>query len=117
MADVPPTKSGTAAPLPHVIKDSVSLSLLLVSSLIMHFHIPRVKSFTHIVDQVRDAIKHHKHEKDSEAHQVCLNFCSSIAILILSFRSSAKPQDINPKASPLRRLTQFVDPHQFYSAS
>jgi len=36
----------------------------------MHFHIPRVKSFTHIVDQVRDAMKHYKHEKESEAHQI-----------------------------------------------
>jgi hypothetical protein len=36
----------------------------------MHFRLPRVKSFTNIVEQVRDAMKH-KHEKESEAHQVC----------------------------------------------
>ncbi|RDB21198.1 Aspartate aminotransferase [Hypsizygus marmoreus] len=36
----------------------------------MHFHLPRVKSFTNIVDQVRDAMKHYKHEKESEAHQI-----------------------------------------------
>jgi hypothetical protein len=36
----------------------------------MHFHLPRVQSFTGIVDQVRDVMKHYKHEKESEAHQV-----------------------------------------------
>ncbi|KAF8798126.1 PLP-dependent transferase [Phlegmacium glaucopus] len=36
----------------------------------MHFHLPRVESFTHIVDQVKDVMKHYKHEKESEAHQI-----------------------------------------------
>lgn len=36
----------------------------------MHFHLPRVKSFSEIVEQVRDAMRHYKHEKESEAHQV-----------------------------------------------
>ncbi|KAF8163425.1 aminotransferase [Crassisporium funariophilum] len=36
----------------------------------MHFHLPRVQSFTHIVEQVRDAMKHYKTEKESEAHQI-----------------------------------------------
>ncbi|KAF5381067.1 hypothetical protein D9615_004105 [Tricholomella constricta] len=36
----------------------------------MHFHLPRVKSFTDIVEQVRDVMRHSKHEKESEAHQI-----------------------------------------------
>ncbi|KAF9527035.1 pyridoxal phosphate-dependent transferase [Crepidotus variabilis] len=36
----------------------------------MLFHLPHVKSFTNVVDQVRDVIKHYKHEKESEAHQI-----------------------------------------------
>ncbi len=38
----------------------------------MHFHLPHVhvKSFADVVEQVRDAIRHYKHEKESEAHQV-----------------------------------------------
>jgi len=36
----------------------------------MHFHLPRVQSFSGLVDQVRDVMKHYKHEKESEAHQV-----------------------------------------------
>jgi len=36
----------------------------------MHFHLPHVHSFTSIVDQVKDVMKHYKHEKESEAHQV-----------------------------------------------
>jgi len=39
----------------------------------MHLHfpqLPRVKSFTDVVEQVRDVMKHYKHEKESEAHQV-----------------------------------------------
>ncbi|KAG6862053.1 hypothetical protein C0995_007183 [Termitomyces sp. Mi166 len=36
----------------------------------MHFHLPRVKSLTNIVDQVRDVIKQYRHEKESEAHQI-----------------------------------------------
>jgi len=38
----------------------------------MHFHLPHIKSFTNLVDQVRDAMnmKHYKHETDSEAHQI-----------------------------------------------
>ncbi|KAF5383347.1 hypothetical protein D9757_008378 [Collybiopsis confluens] len=34
------------------------------------FHLPRGKSFTHALDQVLDVMKHMKHEKDSEAHQI-----------------------------------------------
>lgn len=40
---------------------------------LMHFHlphVPHVQSFSNIVDQVRDVMKHYKHEKESEAHQV-----------------------------------------------
>lgn len=36
----------------------------------MHFNLPRVQSFSGLVDQVLDVVKHQKHEKDSEAHQV-----------------------------------------------
>jgi hypothetical protein len=37
----------------------------------MHFHFPHPHiDFAHIVDQVRDAMKHYRNEKDSEAHQV-----------------------------------------------
>ncbi|KAF8735827.1 hypothetical protein AX14_001403 [Amanita brunnescens Koide BX004] len=36
----------------------------------MHFHLPRVQSFSNIVDHVRGAMRHSKHEKDSEAHQI-----------------------------------------------
>ncbi|KAF5388925.1 hypothetical protein D9757_005131 [Collybiopsis confluens] len=53
------------------------------------FHLPRGKSFTHALDQVLDVMKHMKHEKDSEAHQI--------------FRQSAGhapkgvlPQTVNP---------------------
>ncbi|KAK1236446.1 hypothetical protein PQX77_000327 [Marasmius sp. AFHP31] len=51
----------------------------------MHFHLPRVQSFTNAMDQVRDVIKHYKHEKDSEAHVI--------------FRQSAghKPKGIVPQ--------------------
>jgi hypothetical protein len=38
----------------------------------MHFHLPRVQSFSGIVDQVLDVMKHYKHEKESEAHLVAL---------------------------------------------
>ncbi|GLB34796.1 putative aminotransferase class I and II [Lyophyllum shimeji] len=38
--------------------------------LTMHFRLPRVTSFTNIVEQVRDAMKHYRHEKESEAHQI-----------------------------------------------
>lgn len=37
---------------------------------LMHFHLPRVRSFNNLVDHIRDAMHHHKHEKESEAHQV-----------------------------------------------
>ncbi|KAK7040913.1 hypothetical protein VNI00_009509 [Paramarasmius palmivorus] len=36
----------------------------------MHFHLPRMNSFTNAVDQVRDVIKHYRHEKESEAHVI-----------------------------------------------
>lgn len=36
----------------------------------MHFHLPRVQSFTNLVQHVREAMHHYKHEKESEAHQV-----------------------------------------------
>ncbi|KAK0463590.1 pyridoxal phosphate-dependent transferase [Desarmillaria tabescens] len=55
----------------------------------MHFHLPRVQSFSNVMDQVRDVMKHYKHEKESEAHRI--------------FRQSAGhkvkgvlPQTINP---------------------
>ena len=35
----------------------------------MHFHLPQVSSFTNLIHQVKDVIMH-KHEKESEAHQV-----------------------------------------------
>jgi hypothetical protein len=37
---------------------------------LMHFHLPHVQPFSNIVEQVRDVMKHYKHEKESEAHQV-----------------------------------------------
>ncbi|KAF5330345.1 hypothetical protein D9619_005483 [Psilocybe cf. subviscida] len=36
----------------------------------MPFHFPSVHSFTNIAHQVRDAMKHYKHEQESEAHQI-----------------------------------------------
>ena len=36
----------------------------------MHFHLPKVPSLNDVVHQVKDAMKHHKHEKESVAHQV-----------------------------------------------
>jgi len=36
----------------------------------MHFHLPQVSSFTNLVHQVKDVMKHYKHEKESEAHQI-----------------------------------------------
>jgi len=36
----------------------------------MHLHLPRVHSFANIVEQVRDVMRHYKHEKESEAHQI-----------------------------------------------
>jgi hypothetical protein len=36
-------------------------------------HLPRSDSLAHIAQQVRDALVHHKHEKESEAHQVIYN--------------------------------------------
>ena len=36
----------------------------------MHFRLPQVSSFTDIVHQVKGVMKHYKHEKESEAHQV-----------------------------------------------
>ncbi|KAK2466823.1 hypothetical protein APHAL10511_001081 [Amanita phalloides] len=36
----------------------------------MHFRLPRVQSFSNLVDQVRGAMRHHKHENESEAHQI-----------------------------------------------
>jgi len=36
----------------------------------MHFHLPRVQSFTNLVQHVREAMHHYKHEKESEAHQI-----------------------------------------------
>lgn len=56
-------------PLKTLYVPCISLSLHFIP---MHFHIPRVQSFTNIVDQVRDAMKHYRHEKESEAHQVCI---------------------------------------------
>lgn len=41
----------------------------------MHFHLPRTKStksITNLASQVLDAMKHYKHEHESEAHQVGL---------------------------------------------
>jgi hypothetical protein len=37
-------------------------------------HLPHVKSFANVVDQVREAFKHYKNEKESEAHQVSISF-------------------------------------------
>jgi aspartate/methionine/tyrosine aminotransferase len=36
----------------------------------MPFHLPQVQSFTDIVHQFKDVMKHYKHEKESEAHQI-----------------------------------------------
>jgi len=67
----------------------------------MHFHLPRVQSFSNVMDQVRDVMKHYKHEKESEAHRI--------------FRQSAGhkvkgvlPQTINPV-----RLLLFPSPSPF----
>ena len=65
----------------------------------MHFHLPRVQSFTHIVDQVRDVMKHYKHEKESEAHQVRGDEVIIISQNIYRYprRFSVKLEDINLK--------------------
>ncbi|KAG5637760.1 hypothetical protein H0H81_003327 [Sphagnurus paluster] len=57
----------------------------------MHFHLPRVKSFTDIIEQVRDAIRH-KHEKESEAHQA-----SSVAESIFRQAAGHQPKGVNPE--------------------
>jgi aspartate/methionine/tyrosine aminotransferase len=36
----------------------------------MHFQLPHVSSFPNIVNQVKHVMKHYKHEKESEAHQI-----------------------------------------------
>lgn len=80
----------------------------------MHFHLPRVQSFTGIVEQVRDAMKHLKHEKESEAHQVCrsasiLSFPKLNHYAWQIFRQAAGhkpkgviPQTVNPVSCDLR---------------
>lgn len=83
-------------------------------SIPMHFHLPRVQSFTGIVEQVRDAMKHLKHEKESEAHQVCrsasiLSFPKLNHYAWQIFRQAAGhkpkgviPQTVNPVSRDLR---------------
>ena len=80
-------------------------------------HFPRVKSFTDIVDQVRDAMRPHKHEKDSEAHQVRLsNRCQhtshpSSPDISPSGRSPAQrrvPPDREPGTLPWRNPYQII---------
>ncbi|PFH54247.1 hypothetical protein AMATHDRAFT_53129 [Amanita thiersii Skay4041] len=55
----------------------------------MHFHLPRVQSFSHLVDHVRDAMKHYKHEKESEAHRIFRQVAGN--------RPKGMPQTINPE--------------------
>uniref|UniRef100_A0A0W0FPW7 Aminotransferase class I/classII large domain-containing protein n=1 Tax=Moniliophthora roreri TaxID=221103 RepID=A0A0W0FPW7_MONRR len=56
----------------------------------MHLHLPRMNSFTHAVDQVREVIKHYRHEKDSEAHVIFRQAAGHKPKGIL-------PQTINPE--------------------
>ncbi|KAJ3548746.1 hypothetical protein NMY22_g1144 [Coprinellus aureogranulatus] len=56
----------------------------------MHFHFPHPHiDFTHIVEQVRDAMKHYKNEKDSEAHQIFRKAAGHTA-------HTVTPQTVNP---------------------
>ncbi|RXW22334.1 hypothetical protein EST38_g3539 [Candolleomyces aberdarensis] len=75
MLDTPPPRSGRSTPL-QSFKDIVSNSLKSnpLPLLSMHFHFPHPHlNISHIVDQVRDVMKHWKHEKESEAHQIFRN--------------------------------------------
>jgi hypothetical protein len=49
-------------------------------------HLPHLKSFADIVEQVRDAFKQFKHEKESEAHQVLPSF--QLKYVVMSFHIS-----------------------------
>lgn len=65
-------------PEPPLISLKASLVFCCLVSLIpptmrnhnSHFHLPRVQSISNLFDQVRDAMKQYKHEKESEAHLV-----------------------------------------------
>jgi hypothetical protein len=66
----------------------------------MHFHLPRVSSFSNLVDQVRDVMRHHKHEKESEAHQVRSLSSQPMIALIDPCRFIVKLVVTSPKVSP-----------------
>lgn len=68
-----PTPSSTSTPASEPVDHSSELD----PPAKMPFHFPSVHSFTNIAHQVRDVMKHYKHEHESEAHQVC--FASHLA--------------------------------------
>ncbi len=70
----------------------------------MHFHLPRVQSFTNVMDQVRDVMKHYKHEKESEAHRVCV-LVSALIIL-----SADRPSDL-PAVGRTQGEGRFASDH------
>ena len=75
----------------------------------MHFHLPQVTSFTDLVHQVKDVMKHYKHEKESEAHQVSqMKFQLSICILINVSRFTGRPPVISLRVVFLKLLIQYV---------
>lgn len=75
----------------------------------MHFH-SRILPFSDLLSQVRDVIKHHKHENESEAHQVCLLIfaCTRPYPVLQIFRQAPGHQ---PKGLP-----QLVNPVSFFFA-
>lgn len=69
----------------------------------MHFH-PRILPFSDLLSQVRDVIKHHKHENESEAHQV-----RSLILRLYSSLSCAP--DFPPSTwSPAQRSSSACEP-------
>jgi hypothetical protein len=89
----------------------------------MHFnlhmpHMPHMTTFTHVVDQVHDFLKHYKHEKESEAHQVCIY----LELLFFGFLHNSKiyrqsaghqpkgfyPETVNPVRSASPRITGIL---------
>jgi len=84
----------------------------------MHFQ-TRILPFSDLLSQVRDVIKHHKHENESEAHQVCsLTFAYSRPYPVLQIFRQAPghqpkglPQLVNPVCFSLPDInSDFLPP-------
>lgn len=74
----------------------------------MHFHIPRVKSFSDVVQQVHDVMRQYKHEKESEAHQVRSTVLAIEFMLMSANRFFVNLQDITSKVLLLKPSTPYV---------